>query len=136
MIAHHPIADIYHSPGLFMSAHPDFINRGTTSRSWPATDGYSVTYFRTPTVVWLLLTCTNRACWIQNSLAKNFFLFFWKIIFKILFFFLLVMFLFGRVCLVSCSILGSFYISQFLLQTGFANERFDMRKRCIKGVSF
>lgn len=44
MIAHHARADIYHSPGPFSSARPDFINRGVTSRSRPAADGSSVTY--------------------------------------------------------------------------------------------
>lgn len=31
MIAHHAMADIYHSPGPFTSTRPDFINGGMTS---------------------------------------------------------------------------------------------------------
>lgn len=45
MIAHHAIADIYHSLNPFTISLPDFINRAVTSRNGIDTDGSSVTEF-------------------------------------------------------------------------------------------
>ena len=73
MIAHHARADIYHSPGPFSSARPDFINRGVTSRSRPATDGSSVTYSEhLEERDLVLLTWRNRALAFPYALGRWF----------------------------------------------------------------
>lgn len=46
MIAHHAMADIYHSLSPLTISLSDFINRGMTSRNKTDMDGNSVTEFR------------------------------------------------------------------------------------------
>lgn len=118
MIAHHAKADIYHSPWPFTSPRPDFINRGMTSRSRPATDGKSETSFRRPGRDLVLLTWKHRALGVSECLGK--------MVCKIIFSVFCLLWCFGE-CLFGFmfNIRLPFTFLWFLFQTGLTFEGCD-----------